>query len=148
VDVGLSFFRGLHLDDEIYAGDVKSSGGDISGDKNVEFLLLEPLEGDLSLVLRDISVHHLDLGVRHLLREQKSVSICFSLSENDRLSEPSVDDQNVSQGAHPVVVRAVDGQMLDVLGSLVGQVFAQIYALVVSLHVATHHTLHPVGDGS
>lgn len=61
MDVGLCIFWWLKLDNQTDSLDIKSSGSNIRGDKYIELSLLKSLDGGLSLVLRDTSMHDLDI---------------------------------------------------------------------------------------
>ena len=146
VDVGLSLLGRLHLDDEVDVGDVKTSGGDVSGDKNLELALLESLHGDLSLVLSDVSMHDLDV-VLDLVRQEEAVGVSLRLGEHDHLATLSIDSEDVSQGTHPVLERTHDGEMGHLSGCLVLQVLSQIDDPHSWLHVGGSHLPDPAWDG-
>jgi len=61
MDVRLGVLGRLNLNDKVDRGDVQTARGNIGGDEHVELLLLESLEGNLSLVLSDVAVHDLDI---------------------------------------------------------------------------------------
>lgn len=106
VDVSLHVLRRLHLDNEVNIGDIEAAGGDIGGDEDVELTLLEALEGDLSLILGDVSVHNLDV-LLDLVREQELVRFCLGRAEHDRLADTSVANKDVGQRADSVLPRTV-----------------------------------------
>ena len=70
MDVGLSLFWWLELDDKVDVRDVKTTRGDICGDQTSELALLEAIHRDLTLVLRNITVHHLNV-LLNLVSEQE-----------------------------------------------------------------------------
>ena len=70
------------MDDQVNIRDIKSSRCNISGNKTAELVLLETLESDFSLVLRDVSVHDFNI-VLDLLVEQKRVGISLGGSKHD-----------------------------------------------------------------
>lgn len=106
VDVSLHVLRRLHLDNEVNIGDIEAAGGDIGGDEDVELTLLEALEGDLSLILGDVSVHNLDV-LLDLVREQELVRFCLGRAEHDRLADTSIANEDVGQRADSVLPRTV-----------------------------------------
>ena len=57
MDVGLGVLWRLKLDDEIDTEDIKASGSHVSSNNTLEPSLLESIDGRLSRVLRDVSVH-------------------------------------------------------------------------------------------
>lgn len=61
MDVRLSLFGRLELDDKVDIGDVKAARSNISGDEDSEFALLEALHRNLTLVLGDVTMHDLDV---------------------------------------------------------------------------------------
>ena len=81
MDVRLGVLWRLHLDNKLNVWDVKTSCCYISGDEDLEFVVLESLESHLSLVLRDVSMHGLDI-VLDLTRGHGGVGICFRGSKD------------------------------------------------------------------
>lgn len=69
VNVGLGVLGRLKLNDKLDIWDVKASGGDIGRNENLELGIFESFNSDLSLVLSDITVHHLNV-VGDLVRKQ------------------------------------------------------------------------------
>lgn len=63
MDVSLGVLWWLNLNNEVDRRDVETAGSDIGSDKNGELLLFEALEGDLSLVLCDVTVHHFNVSL-------------------------------------------------------------------------------------
>ena len=61
MDVGLSVFGWLNLDDKVHTWDVKASGSDVCGNQNAKFLLFKAFEGDFSLVLSDVTMHYFNV---------------------------------------------------------------------------------------
>ena len=61
MDVGLSIFWWLDLNDQIDIRNIKTSWGNVSSHQDTELLLFESFKSDLSLILRDISVHDFDV---------------------------------------------------------------------------------------
>ena len=111
MDVSFSILRGLHLNDEVDIGDIKSSRGDICGDKDIELALFEALKGNLTLVLGDITVHDLDIFL-DLIGQYQRVGISLGLAEDNGLScGPTIDYQEICQDGNAVVEGAIDGQM-------------------------------------
>jgi len=61
MDVGLGLFGRLELDDKVDIRDVEAARGNICGDEDSEFALLEALHGNLTLVLGDVTMHDLNV---------------------------------------------------------------------------------------
>ena len=61
VNVSLSLFRWLNLNDHFDIGNIETSRCNISSDQDAELALLEALHCDFTLVLGDVSVHDLDI---------------------------------------------------------------------------------------
>jgi hypothetical protein len=85
MDVSLGVLRRLDLDHQVDVGDVEAAGCDVGGDQDGELALLESLEGDLTLVLGDVTVHHLNV-LLNLVRQDQLVRVRLSLSEHDGLT--------------------------------------------------------------
>ena len=96
VDVGLSLFGRLELDDEVDIWDVKTTRGDICGHEHSEFALFEALHCDFTLVLGNVTMHDLNV-LLDLVRQQEGVGIGLGLREDDDLTTLAVDYQNVSK---------------------------------------------------
>jgi hypothetical protein len=60
VDVGLWVCGRLNLDYEVDRRNVKASGANVSSDQNLEFFVFESLEGYLTLILSNVSMHNFD----------------------------------------------------------------------------------------
>lgn len=69
MDVALCVLWRFNLNHQIDVGDIDTSSGNISGYQDFEFELLESLEGYLSLVLSDVTVHYFDV-VLYLVRQE------------------------------------------------------------------------------
>ena len=126
MDVSLGLFRGLQLDYQVYVRDVKTSRSNVSGYENAEFALFKSLHCDLTLVLSDITMHHLYI-LLDLIGEQKRVSVGFRLGENDHFPSLPVNDKNVCQGGKTVLEGALNRQVLHSVRSFILQVLCQIY---------------------
>lgn len=61
MNISLSLLGWLNLDNKINIWDVKTSRSNISGNENLEFLLLKALKSNLSQVLGDITMKNLDV---------------------------------------------------------------------------------------
>lgn len=59
MDVGINVLGGSQLHNEVDMRDIKSSSGHIGGNHTFELSISESLEGDLSLLLGDVSVKDL-----------------------------------------------------------------------------------------
>ena len=126
MDVSLGLFGGLQLDYQVDVRDVKTSRSNVSGNENAEFALFKSLHCDLSLVLSDITMHHLYI-LLDLIGEQKRVSVGFRLGEDDHFPALPVNDKNVCQGGQTVLEGALNRQVLHSMRSFVLQVLCQIY---------------------
>ena len=69
MNIGLCVFWWLQLDDKFNIRNVNTSRRNISGDKDLEFVVFEAFEGDFSLILGNITMHHFHI-MRDLVREQ------------------------------------------------------------------------------
>jgi hypothetical protein len=85
MNVGLNFLWWLNLNDQVDVGNVKATGGDIGGNKDLKFPFFEALHGDLTLVLRNIAVHDLDV-LLNFVTQDKTVGISLSLCEYNCLT--------------------------------------------------------------
>lgn len=56
MDVGVDFFWGFQLQDEVDFGDIETSGCYVGGYEALELTLLETMEGNLPLLLGDVAV--------------------------------------------------------------------------------------------
>lgn len=146
MDVGLSLFRGLDLDDQVDVGDVKTTRSNISCDKNSEFALLEALHCDFTLVLGDITVHDLNV-LLDLVRQEERVGVGLSLSKDDDLATFAVDDEDVGEGGQTVLEGALDSQMGHIASSLVLKLHGEINNAHALLHVSRCHISHPSWNG-
>lgn len=72
MDVSLCILGGFNLDDQVNAGNIKTTGSNIGSNQDLEFVLLEALKSDFTLVLSNITVHDFDL-VLDLVRQQQLV---------------------------------------------------------------------------
>ena len=125
MDVSLSIFWWLALNDQVNIWNIKSSGSNISGNEYTEFVLFESSESNFSLILGNISVHNFNLAC-NLLGKQETVGFNFGGAEDDGLSDTSINDKNICQGLHSVVVRATDRDMVDILLSFSFKIFSEI----------------------
>ena len=107
MDVGLSITWWLNLDNKVYIWNIKSSRSNVSSHKNREFLFLEPLKGDFSLPLLNTSMHNLQV-VLHLARSEELIGLGFLGAEDNSLTKTAVNQEDVSQGLHPVMIGAVN----------------------------------------
>ena len=90
VDVGLSLLWWLNLHNKVNLRDIKTSGGDVGGNKDLELSILESLHCDLTLVLGDTTVHDLDVVV-NCFSPHELVSIIFCGCKHNDLSSSAVD---------------------------------------------------------
>lgn len=70
MDVSLGVLWWFDLDNQVDGGNVQTSGGHVSRNQNLELLVLEALKSDLTLILRDITVHHFNLVFNFFRLEQ------------------------------------------------------------------------------
>lgn len=140
MDVGLNFLWWLDLNDQVDIGNVQASRGDISSDQHFEFSFLESLHGNLTLVLRNVSVHDFDV-LLDLVSQNESVSVSLGLSEHDGLALTAVANKHVSQRRETVLVGARDSKMSHLLGGLILEIQSQVNDASAGLHVV-------VGDGA
>ena len=96
MNVSLSIFWRLDLDDKIDVGNVDTSRGDICGDEHAELAVFEALESDLTLRLGDVAVHHLDIRL-DLVAEEQRVRVSLCLREDNRPATLAIDCQHISQ---------------------------------------------------
>ena len=95
MDVSLRLLGWFDLDDEVDIRNVKSSWRNISGNQDSELSFFESLHRHFSLVLRNVSMHNLDI-LLYLVRQNEGICISLGLREHDSLSGLSVDDKNIS----------------------------------------------------
>lgn len=91
MNVGFSVFWRFDLNHEFNVWNVETSGGHVGGDKHLELAFSEPLQGDFSLILSNVSVHHFKVTL-NLVRHQQRVSISLGLSENESLAILAITD--------------------------------------------------------
>jgi len=119
MDVRLSVLRRLELDDELNVGDVKTSGGNVCGDEDLDLVLFESLHGDFSLVLRDVAMHALR-GLLNGVRSYDVVGIDLCLSEDNDTFGATVNRENLGESFKSLVERTKDCKMLHIhVGSVV-----------------------------
>ena len=82
VDVAFSVFWGLKLNNQLHVRNVKTPGGDIGSHEDLELEVFEPLDGDFSLILSDVSVHDLNI-MSDLVGEKKRICISLGRTEDD-----------------------------------------------------------------
>ena len=63
MNVGFCLFRWLNLDDEVDIRNVNASRGNVSGDKDTELVFSEALQSNFSLILSNVTMHHLNVGL-------------------------------------------------------------------------------------
>lgn len=142
MNVGLSFLWRLKLDYEVYVRDIESTRGNVGCDKYLELVLLEALHRDLTLVLRNITVHNFDV-LLNLVREDERVSIGLGLREDNGFAFATVANKDISKGRQSVLERTRNSQVLDGPRSLVLQVLTEIDYAQISLHVLRRNISHP-----
>lgn len=93
VDVGFSFLWWLDLHNKVNLRDIKSSGCNVSGYKDLELSVLESLDCDLTLILGDTTMHYLDVVVNGF-GPHELVSVIFRLCKHNDLSGSAVDSDD------------------------------------------------------
>lgn len=96
VDVGLCFLRRLKLDYEVYVWNIEPPRSDVGRHQHLELVLLEPLHCDLTLVLRNVAVHDLDV-LLNLVGEDERIGISLGLGEYNGLAFTTVAYKDVSK---------------------------------------------------
>ena len=145
MNVGLSLLGWLNLDDQVHVGDVKTTRGDISGDKDAELAFLEALHRYLTLVLSNVTVHDFDV-LLDLVRQEQRVGISLRLSEDNDLATLSINDQDVSKRGQTVLEWALNSQMLHVPCRLVLELDSQVNDAHILVHVSGGDVSHPPWD--
>lgn len=109
VNISINFFWGLKLNNKINFRNIKTSGCDISGNKTFKFTLFKCLEGNLPLLLRDISVKN--LGFLFKIGFKKNlIGFLFGLTENNGSTVSStIKVDNISNNWVSMIVRASEG---------------------------------------
>lgn len=146
VNISLDILWWLNLNDQINVGNIKTSRRNICSYKNRKLLLLKSLEGDLSLVLCDISVHNLNISL-HFIRNQKLIGFSLGGRENNGLTKPTVNQEDIGESLHPVVEGTVDRNMIDVFLGLILQVLGKIDLFPIFLEISVSHLLDPSWSG-
>lgn len=146
MDVGLGVFWWLELDHKANSLDVKTSGSDVSGDEDPELSFTVSLDGGLSLVLRDASMHDLAM-VLQVVSHAKLISVFLRGSENNHLSVSHVARQNFVDSFDSLMPSALNGKMSYFLRGLVGQILGKIDKLEVIFHVFSGDFIDPLGKG-
>jgi len=89
MNISLSFFWRLKLDDQINIWNIESTGRNISSYEYLELVLLKALHRHLALVLSNVTVHDLDV-LLNFVRQDKRVCISLCLSKDNSLAFTSV----------------------------------------------------------
>jgi len=108
-------------------------------------VFLEPFESDLSLVLRNVTVHNFDI-ILNLLRGQEGIGLSLGGSKDNCLTNSSINKENIGKCLHTVVEGTIDRNMLNVLLGFRLQVLCKIDHLPVWLKVVLSHVLNPPGN--
>lgn len=146
MDISFDILWGLDLDDQVDVGNVETARCNIGRNEHLELLLLESLESDLTLSLSNIAMHDLEI-LLDLVGEDQLVGLCLGLTEDNSLAETTVDNENISESLHPVVVRAVDGNVFNVLLRLVLKILCKINSLPVRSQIGIGKVLNPWRSG-
>jgi len=94
VDVSINLFGWFQLNDQVDLWNIESSGSNVCCNEAFKFTLLESLESDLPLLLRNVTVQNLSLLLQVGFQED-FVGFLFGLAENNGSSVSSsvkVDD--------------------------------------------------------
>lgn len=146
MNIGLDFLWWLDLDNQVNVWDVQATRCHISSDQHFKFTFFKALHGHFTLVLNDITVHHLNI-LLNFISQNKSVCISFCLGKDDGLSLASITNQNISQSRQSVLVGATNSQVLHFLGCLVFKFMSEIDDSSVLLHVVVGNRANPCWDG-
>ena len=131
MDVCIYFFGRLQLHNQVNFGNVQTSSSDVRSYQTFELTFFKALESDLSLLLRDVSMEHLGLALEIGL-EKDLVGFFFSLCKNNSSAMTStIEVDYVGNNCVSVIVRTVEGEMLDGLGGPDFGVFDKVYKLSV-----------------
>lgn len=82
MDIGLGVSRRLHLNHKVHVGNVEATRCDVGSDKHIELAFLESLEGNLALVLADVTMHDLNV-LLDLVGENQLICISLSLGKDN-----------------------------------------------------------------
>lgn len=86
MDVSLYLLRRLQLYNQVHIRYVQSPAGHIRCHQNPKLALLEPLESDLPLALRDVAMHDLKVLSCQFVGQNHGVGISLGLSEDNSLA--------------------------------------------------------------
>lgn len=92
-------------------------------------------------------MHDLDVFL-DLIRKKQLVGFSLSRTENDSLSNTTINDQDVCECADAVLPGAVNGEMIHSTRCLVLQVLREINGLKLRRKELASHIFYPEGDGS
>jgi len=146
MNVSFSVLWRLNLDDQIYILNIKTSRSNICCHKYLELAFFESLHCNFSLILSNITMHHLNI-LLDLIRQNQRIGILLGLRKHNRLCISTIADQNVSKRRHSILVRALDSQVVHLLRSLVLQVLSQIDHSETFLHILASQAFDPAWDG-
>lgn len=118
MNIGLNLSWRFNLDDEVDIWNVETPRSNIGSYENLEFAFFESFQCHFSLILGDISMHDLNFEF-DLVTQNELICFDFRTAKNDSLSVISIAKQEVCNSSHFVLERAVNGEMLDILCSLV-----------------------------
>lgn len=142
MDVSFTIFWRFNLDDQFNIWNIETSGSDVSCYQHTKFVLFESLQGNLSLILSDVTMHDLNVFINFIRQDQV---ICFHLcgGEDNGLSSTTINGQQISQSLLSVMVRTVNRYMIDVLLSLFSKILGEINQLPIWLQVIMSQVLDP-----
>lgn len=142
MNVSLSVFWRLNLDDKVNVWDVEASGGDIGGHEDLELAFLEPLDRHLSLILRYVAMHYFHL-LFDFLGQNQLVCILLRLREYDCLGVSSIADKYVSKSCHSIVEGTLYRQVINLPSCLVFEVLSEVHDLESSPHILSCDISYP-----
>ena len=147
VDVGVHVLGHAQLHDQVHLRDVQAARGHVGRDEALELAVAEALEGDLALLLDDVSVEHLRVGLEVGL-EQHVVGFLLGLGEDDGAGVLSaVDRDDVCDGFYFLLGHGdADGQVLDADRGFVVAVLDEVDGLGVAGEEAVCDFAHPARE--
>jgi hypothetical protein len=88
MNIGFSIFWRFQLNNKFNVRNIKTSCSNIGSYQDLELVVLEPFDGDFSLILSNISMHDFNI-MSDLIREQQRIGISLGGSkDNNPTSTP------------------------------------------------------------
>lgn len=91
MNISFDILWGLDLNNQVDVGNVETARCNVGRNEHLELLLLESLEGDLTLSLSNVTVHDLKI-LLDLVGQDQLVGFCLGLTEDNGLAETTVDE--------------------------------------------------------